>query len=66
MVATQHELLLKTEVILATKFDASMHILQIQIPVRHYYTDAFDDRVILLFDPGGSQKKKMAESIMCC
>jgi hypothetical protein len=66
MVATQHELLLKTEVILVIKFDASMHILRIKIPVRHYSTDAIDDRVILLFDPGGSQEKKMAESIVCC
>jgi hypothetical protein len=66
MVVTQHELLIKTEVMLVTKVGASMHILRIKIPVRHYSTDAIDDRVILLFDPGGSQRKKMAESIVCC
>ena len=57
IVAPQYVLLLKKETILVTEFETPMRILHTELPIRYQPTDAIDDRVILQYDPGGSQRK---------
>ena len=56
-IASRHVLLSKKETRLVTEFKTPMRILSIKTSVRHQPTDAIDDRVILQYDPGGSQEK---------
>jgi hypothetical protein len=55
--ASRHVQLAKNETRLATEFKTPMRILSIKTSVRYQPTDAIDDRVILLYDPGGNQEK---------
>ena len=55
--APRHVLLSKNETRLVTEFETPMRILPIKTSVRHQSTDAINDRVILQYDPGGSQEK---------
>jgi hypothetical protein len=55
--APRHVLLSKNETRLVTEFETPMRILPIKTSVRYQPTDAIDDRVILQYDPGGSQMK---------
>ena len=54
--ASRHLLLLKNETRLVTELKTLMRIPLIKTSVRYQPTDTIDDRVILQYDPGGSQE----------